>query len=70
MSEKRRDKRNIRLNRSWFIYYGRKLGMCKREVLVTPYGEMLDMLACSYIDAGTKQKKRKLTQEQMFFDVI
>lgn len=52
------------------LYYGRKLGMSKEEILVTPYGEMLDMLACSAIDAGANQKKEKLSQEQMFFDVL
>jgi hypothetical protein len=46
------------------------MGMSKQEVLVTPYGEMMDMLACSAIDAGGKQKGSHLTQSEMFFDVI
>lgn len=44
--------------------------MSKREVLVTPYGEMLDMLSCFAIDAGASQEKDPLTQEQMFFGNI
>lgn len=44
--------------------------MSKREVLITPFGEMMDMLACSAIDAGAKQKGKQLTQEEMFFDII
>lgn len=33
--------------------------MDKREILVTPYAEMLDMLACLAIDNGAKQKTEK-----------
>lgn len=44
--------------------------MTKQEVLVTPYGEMCDMLNCAAIDNGARQKKDKLTQEQILFDVI
>jgi len=44
--------------------------MSKAEVLVTPYGEMMDMLACSAIDAGAKQKKEKLSMEQILFDIM
>ncbi len=44
--------------------------MSKREILVTPYGEMLDMLACFAIDAGAKQKKKELSQYDMFFNIL
>jgi len=44
--------------------------MTKQEVLVTPYGEMIDMLNCSAIDAGAKQKAQKLTQEQILFEIL
>ena len=44
--------------------------MSKREILITPYGEMLDMLACSAIDAGASQKKEKPTMEQIIFGSI
>lgn len=44
--------------------------MSKQEVLVTPYGEMMDMLNCSVIDAGAKQKAEKLSREQIMFDVL
>lgn len=44
--------------------------MSKQEVLVTPYGEMIDMLNCSAIDNGAKQKKAQLTQEQILFELL
>jgi len=44
--------------------------MSKREILVTPYGEMLDMLACFAIDSGASQKKEKPTMEQIIFGNI
>ena len=46
------------------------MGMTKKEVLVTPYGEMMDMIACMNIDAGAKQKKEELTQEQILFELM
>lgn len=40
--------------------------MSKREILVTPYGEMLDMLACLSIYSGAaKPKKEKLSFEEV-----
>lgn len=34
--------------------------MSKQEILCTPYGEMLDMLAChSIYEGGVKPKKKK-----------
>lgn len=41
--------------------------MSKREILVTPYGEMLDMLVCSQIDSGAAEpKKKKMSMEEIF----
>ena len=40
------------MNRSWYIYYGHKLGMTKEEVLRTRFGEMQDLLACMAIENG------------------
>lgn len=43
--------------------------MSKQEVLTLRYGEMVDMLACYFIDEGRakpKKKKRKLTMEEIF----
>lgn len=57
------------MNLSWFLFYGRKLGMSKPEILVTPYGEMLDMLACSAIDQGAKQKRKPLSMESILFSL-
>ena len=40
--------------------------MSKQEILVTPYGEMLDMLACSAIDSGNAEpKKQKMRMEDI-----
>lgn len=52
------------MNLSWFLFYGRKIGMSKREILATPYEEMLDMLACLAIDNGASQKKEKFKPKQ------
>lgn len=43
--------------------------MSKREILITPYGEMCDMLACSAIDNGASQKKPKKTMEEILFNL-
>lgn len=43
--------------------------MSKREILVTRYGEMCDMLACFAIDAGASQKKPQMTMEDILFDL-
>lgn len=41
------------------MFYGRRLGMSKREVLVTPVGEMRDMIACMSIESGDAKPKKK-----------
>lgn len=46
----------IRLNLTWFLYYGRKLGMTEHEVLCCPLGRMLDYMACMQIENGADQK--------------
>ena len=39
----------------WFIYFGRKIGMSKEEILRTDIGEMYDMMACmSVIEGGAE----------------
>ena len=54
------------MNESWYLFYGRRLNMSRREVLCTKYGEMLDMIACLAIQNGApaKQEKRKMSFEQ------
>ena len=51
------------MNLSWFLFYGRYLGMQKQEILNTRYSEMLDMVSCLaiYNGADPKQKKKVLT---------
>lgn len=46
----------IRLNTTWYLYYGRKLGMNEHEVLACPLGRMLDYMACMQIENGADQK--------------
>jgi len=44
--------------------------MSKREVLVTPWGEMMDYLACFSIEAGASQKKKEMSKYDMFFSIM
>lgn len=46
----------ITLNHAWFLYYGRRLGMSRREILHCPVGEMFDLIACMQIHNGAKPK--------------
>ena len=46
----------IRLNTTWYLYYGRKLGMNEHEVLACPLGRMLDYMACMQFENGADQK--------------
>ena len=41
----------------WFLYYGRQLGMTRREILSCPIGEMRDYIACREIEHGAKPKE-------------
>ena len=45
------------MNERWFVYYGLKLGMSKKETMRTGYGEMLDLIDCMAIDNGAEQKE-------------
>ena len=45
--KKRRKRHVVRLNTTWFLYYGRKIGMDEEQVLACPLGNMLDYLAVS-----------------------
>ena len=56
----------ITLNKSWYLYYGRRLGMSKEEILCTPYGEMMDLIACMAIaEGGAKPKPRRLSFQEI-----
>jgi len=46
------------MNRSWFIFYGLKLGMSRADTLNTRYGEYLDLLDCSAIYEGQAVQKK------------
>lgn len=66
-SKKKRKSRQIKLNLAWFLFYGRRLGMSKREILCTTYSEMLDMIACFaiYHGAAPKKKPKKLSYAEI-----
>ena len=58
----------MELNESWLIFYGAKLGMSRREVMATRWGEMMDLVACMAIWNGAKPKRKKkvLSFEDIF----
>jgi len=41
------------------VFYGHIMNIPKQEVLVTRYGEMLDMINCYSIYKGSAQPKKK-----------
>lgn len=44
--------------------------MSSEETLNTRWGLFLDLMACAAIDSGgAEQKKKKLSQEQILFDM-
>ena len=47
----------IKFNKSWFLFYGKKLNMTRQEIRFTRYGEMLDMITCLAIDEGRMEYK-------------
>lgn len=48
----------IELTVSWYLFYGRKMNMNRQEILITPIGEMRDMIACLSIYHGAKPKQQ------------
>lgn len=65
----KRPKRSDEFKLAWFLFYGRQLGMSKREILVTPFGEMNDMVSCLAIYNGTAKEKVKSKRTEIF-DVL
>lgn len=55
------------MNLSWYLFYGRKLGMTKAEILATTTGEMSDMFACMAIYSGNMKPKHKYSMETILF---
>lgn len=54
------------MNRSWWLFYGRKCGMSKQEIMVTTFGELNDMISClSIYEGGADPEPPKLTYEQV-----
>ena len=59
----------IPLNTAWLLYWGRRLGMSRREILATPVGEMLDMMDCNAIAHGAKVKPAERSLGDILFHV-
>lgn len=57
----------MKLNLSWFLFYGRMLGMGRQEILSTRWGEMMDMIACLSIYNGAEPEEKK---QYSFEDVM
>ena len=54
------------MNRSWWLFYGRKCGMSKQEIMVTTFGELNDMISClSIYEGGAEPAAPKLTYDQI-----
>lgn len=54
------------MNRSWFLFYGRRCGMTKQEIMVTTFGELNDMISClSIYEGGAEPASPKLTYDQI-----
>lgn len=52
------------------LFYGRMLNMGKKEILLTRYGEMLDMIACYAIFNGAKPKKEIKNKKWTFDEAV
>ena len=59
----------IPLNTAWFLYWGRRLGMSRREIMATHVGEMLDMMDCNAIAHGAKVKAAEQSLDDILFNV-
>ena len=46
-------------NPSWLLYFGRRVGMSKTEIMHTTIGELFDMIACYDIAHGYADPKPK-----------
>lgn len=55
------------LNKTWLLFYGRKLSMSRQEIMNTTYREMVDMISCFAISAGATPKRR-IRQRSWTFD--
>lgn len=58
----------IKLNRSWFIFYGSKFGMSRKETLATLYCELMDLINCDQIDRGIAMPEEE--EKKWSFDEV
>lgn len=53
------------MSRSWWLFYGRKCGMSKQEIMNTCYGEMVDMISCLSIYEGGAEQQIRMSYEDV-----
>lgn len=53
------------MSRSWWLFYGRRCGMSKQEIMNTTYGEMVDMISCLSIYEGGAEQKVRMSYEDV-----
>lgn len=54
----------------WIIFYGHQINMTSEETLNTRWGLFMDLMSCAAIDSGgADEKKKKLSQEDILFDL-
>lgn len=61
--------RTIEGSLPWYMYFGRRHGMNREDVLNTVFGEFQDLMTCEAIYMGFAEeveRKRQLTQEEMY----
>jgi hypothetical protein len=57
------------LSFAWYFFYGRLLGMSKKEVEITRFGEMCDLIACYRIVKMGMEEDFILTDDEMIPDL-
>ena len=66
--QKRRKHRTLEQTLPWFLYFGRRHGMSREDVLNTRFSELQDLMTCDAVYHGLAEeveKKKKLTQDEM-----
>ena len=54
------------MSKSWWLFYGLRIGMSRQEVMVTSFGEMNDLISCLAIyEGGAEPAMPKLSYEQV-----
>lgn len=56
------------MNLSWLIFYGHQLHMSRQEIMLTRYGELMDMIACLSIYSGNAKQKKTARKRNWSID--